>query len=242
MTRKTCFFATLTWFAFSIIPADTLAEDKSKGMAKIPAGEFVMGSEIETDEKPPHKVHVDAFMMDTHEVTQAEYEKVMGNNPSKFKGPDRPVEMVTWKQAKEYCGKLGKDLPTEAEWEWAARGGTNTKFPWGDEVGKNNANCKDCGSQWDWKETSPVGSFKPNGYGLFDMIGNVREWVLDVYAPYTAEPQTNPKGPGKGKHRGLRGGSWYHLPKYSRVTSRFDGFISFRHNYDGFRCVKRADM
>ena len=140
---------------------------------------------------------INAFCMDQYEVTQKEYEQVMGkrNNFSDFKGYNRPVEMLVWDEANKYCGRVGKRLPTEWEWEKAAKAGTATNYYWGNDVGHNNANCNGCGSRWDNKETAPVGSFKPNPWGLYDMLGNVDEWTVDWYST--------------GKwFKVLRGGSW----------------------------------
>jgi len=125
-------------------------------MVLIPAGEFMAG-----DPGSLKDMVINAFYMGKYEVTQREYEQVMGKNPSYFKGSDRPVESVTWYEADEYCKRVGKRLPTEWEWEKAAKGGTTTKYYRGNEVGKNNANCDVCGSRWNNKETAPVGSFKP---------------------------------------------------------------------------------
>ena len=176
------------------------------GMVLIPAGKFVYG------EPRSQKTKVlKSYYMDANEVTQKDYEQVMGKNPSKFKGENLPVEKVTWQEAKEYCRLKGKRLPTSMEWEKAARAGTTSKYYWGNTLGKNKANCNDCGSQWDGLKTAPVRSFPPNALGLFDMAGNVWEWV----------DQTHNK-----KLKVLRGGSW--MDDSSFIPSAAPYFVSPR--------------
>jgi formylglycine-generating enzyme required for sulfatase activity len=126
--------------------------------------------------------------MGKYEVTQAQWATGMGINPSRFKGDDRPVENVSWDDIQEFLKRLNADnsgkpyrLPTEAEWEYAAPAGPTTPYWWGKEIGQGNANCEGCGSRWDNKETAPVGSFKPNPFGLYDTAGNVWEWVQDCW-------------------------------------------------------------
>ena len=149
---------------------------QSEAMILIPAGEFEMGSKAAEDETI-HTVHLPAFTIDTFEVTQEQFEAVMGNNPSDFHGKILPVEQVTWYEARDYCKKTGKRLPTEAEWEKAARGGTDTRYYWGDAIDGDYA--------WYWdnskRHTHPIGTRKPNAFGLHDMSGNVWEWVADYY-------------------------------------------------------------
>ena len=140
-----------------------------------------------SDDERQHTVSVGEFWLGETEVTQAQWQAVMGSNPSKFRGNDLPVESVSWKDVQEFIRKLnarsGKRfrLPTEAEWEYAARAGTQTAYYWGEGFGRNNANCWGCGSRWDKRQTAPVGSFKPNAFGLFDMLGNVWEWTCSKY-------------------------------------------------------------
>jgi formylglycine-generating enzyme required for sulfatase activity/curli biogenesis system outer membrane secretion channel CsgG len=219
-------------------------------MIYIPAGYFIMGSpegEGESDEHPQHKVWVDAFLIDRYEVTNAKYEKFMkatGHraptfwNDDRFNKPDQPVVGVSWYDAEAYAKWAGKRLPTEAEWEKAARGGlVGKRYPWGDNISPDNANYDRTGGRDIW--TSPVGSFPPNGYGLYDMAGNAWEWVADWYDKnyYRSSPERNPKGPNISSWRVLRGGSWNDNPDHLRCADRnyhyepTDSFYSI-----GFRC------
>ena len=204
-------------------------------MVTIPAGFFEMGSRHGRDEeKPVHKVWIDSFLIDRHEVTQAEYEKIgkieAFPNPSHFEGSDLPVDQVTWPQAARFCNARsrleglkpcyneetatcdfaanGYRLPTEAEWEYACRAGTTTDYSFGDEarhLGDFAWFADNSG-----KKTHPVGRKKPNPWGLFDMHGNVAEWCQDIYAAsyYTSSPEKAPRGPDEGSEFVLRGGSW----------------------------------
>ena len=207
------------------------------GGVLIPAGEFQMGSKESPDETP-HTVFVSAFIMERYEVTQQQFEKVMADNPSDFSGANLPVERVTWYEARDYCKQIGKRLPTEAEWEKAARGGTATKFYWGDAMDDRHA--------WYWdnaaKTTHAVGQKKPNAFGLYDMAGNVWEWVADYYgdAYYATSRKHDPKGPFVGKYRSMRGGSWKDFDNFLRASRRNYDLPSGRFNYIGFRCAKSA--
>jgi formylglycine-generating enzyme required for sulfatase activity len=212
-------------------------ESGREGMVLIPTGTFVMGSnDGESDEKPAHQVTVSGFYMDKTEVTQEQYERVMGNNPGTFKGcPTCPAEMVSWNDAKAYCEKVGKRLPTEAEWEYAARAGSTTKYSWGDSMNGDyawyydNANSK----------THPVGQKRPNAGGMYDMIGNVWEWCADWYDEkyFLSSPASNPQGPATGSCRVLRGGSWYGSDVIMRSANRLKGVPDNRLNRYGFRCA-----
>jgi formylglycine-generating enzyme required for sulfatase activity len=197
-----------------------------KNMVKIPGGEYMAGSAKYTRESPVHAILVDDFCMDKYEVTQAEFESVMGSNPSRFKGPNRPVEKVTWFEAKEYCEKVGKRLSTEAEWEKAARGKSTEGSYWYRE----NSELK----------THPVGQKNANGYGLHDMLGNVWEWTADWYGKdyYKNASRRNPKGPSKGTSRVLRGGSWADRAEFVRPAYRYGIMPSGRLLSVGFRCVQ----
>ncbi|MEE9239613.1 MAG: SUMF1/EgtB/PvdO family nonheme iron enzyme, partial [bacterium] len=188
------------------------------GMVLVPAGEFQAGSGDYNDERPVHTVYLDEFYIDVHEVVQKDFEKVMGSRPSDFKDPNRPVERVTWYEARDYCKKTGKRLPTEAEWEKAARAGSDSKYYWGEAM--------DDAYAWHWdnsdRKTHAPGLKKPNAYGLYDMAGNVWEWVSDWYGEdyYQNTPKENPQGPWVVKYRALKGGSWMDLEEDLRTWRR----------------------
>jgi formylglycine-generating enzyme required for sulfatase activity len=246
-----------------------------KNMVFIPGGEFKMGvdhykaiaecnktSHIPcqqswyTEEGPEHQVKINPFYMDKYEVSQKEYENKMGENPSEFKSPRKPVENVSWKDANIFCGRLGKRLPTEAEWEKAARGKRNSFYPWGNEFKKGMANfCdKNCEESWrktnyndGFRNTAPVGSFPPNDYGLHNMAGNVWEWTEDLMDVdyYKKSSNDNPlskkcknKDTTKECRRVFRGGSWKGEPHEIRSTIRNSRVPERKMNYIGFRCAK----
>jgi sulfatase modifying factor 1 len=194
----------------------------NEGMALIASGKFVYGEPGSQETKT-----LRAFYMDVQEVTQKDYEQVMGKNPSRFKGENRPVEKVSWQEAKEYCKSTGKRLPTGKEWEKAARAGASSKYYWGDALVKNNANCNDCGGQWGGLETAPVRSFPPNAWGLYDMAGNVWEWVDESHNKI---------------FKVLRGGSW--VDDASFISSAASYFILPENkSHDiGFRCAKESSQ
>jgi formylglycine-generating enzyme required for sulfatase activity len=226
-------------------------ENIAAGMVKIPGGEFQMGcspgdGQCYDDEKPPHRVRIKPFRMGKYEVTQAQWQAVMGENPSRFQGDDRPVEQVSWDDIQAFlrrlnAGNSGKPyrLPSEAEWEYAARAGTTTPYWWGKDLGKGNANCRECGSQWSGKETAPVGSFKPNPFGLYDTAGNVWEWVQDRWHnDYTGAPTDGSAWEsGNDARRGLRGGSWGTSAGDLRGSNR-DGFGPADRNLYGVRLAQ----
>ncbi|MDA3886651.1 MAG: SUMF1/EgtB/PvdO family nonheme iron enzyme [Candidatus Delongbacteria bacterium] len=187
-------------------------------------------------------VTVSDFYIGKTEVTQAQYQAVMGKNPSSFKGDKNPVESVTWNDAVEFCKKLSEmegvtyRLPTEAEWEFSARGGNQSQgyeYSGSNSVGEvaeyegNNG-----------KSTKPVAGKNPNELGIFDMSGNVWEWCSDWYASYPSGSQTNPTGASSGSDRVLRGGSWFGNAGYCRVAYRSDGSPSSGGGGDGFRVVR----
>jgi formylglycine-generating enzyme required for sulfatase activity len=194
----------------------------------IPAGEFIMGAP-EFEERdigslytaaPDHRVRItQSFYLGVHEVTQEQYETVMGHNPSRFKGQEHPVEQVSWQEAVEFCEKLSSlpceraaaktyRLPTEAEWEYACRAGTRTHFHFGD----NDSSL----AHYAWYRansdlsTHPVGKRLPNNWGLYDMQGNVAEWCGDWYGWYTSDEVTDPQGLIMASFRVFRGGTWTH--------------------------------
>jgi len=229
------------WFILCLLWAPPGAGEVPQappGMALIPAGPFVMGSAASPDETP-HTVTLPAFYIDKTEVTQGAYRAGMGNNPSDFKGAEHPVEQVTWYEARDYCKKLGKRLPTEAEWEKAARGGTATTYYWGNEI--------DGAYAWYWdnsnRRTHPVGEKQPNPFGLHDVLGNVWEWVADYYADdyFPDSPEENPPGPFSGKYRVIRGGSWRDFSEFLRVSRRNYDLPAGRFNHIGFRCLKPVE-
>ncbi len=206
----------------------------------IPGGSFMMGA-AEPGERP-HMVTLDGFWMSRYEVTQAQYEAVVGNNPSHFKGADRPVEQVSWNDATAFCNRLGERgkvavrLPTEAEWEYACRAGTSTCYYWGDKIDGDY-----CWYGGNCNETHPVGGKKPNAWGLYDMSGNVSEWCHDWYDKdyYRSSPAVNPQGPGSGEYKMLRSGSWVTFGSGYRFRSAdrdWDG-PSWERSYSGFRVV-----
>jgi len=228
-----------------------LTLDLGKGITMklvlIRPGKFVMGSPDSEqgrkgNEGPQHEVTISKpFYIGVTEVTQAQYEAVMGTNPSRFKGPTNPVESIPWNEAVEFCRKLSEKtgkavrLPTEAEWEYACRAGTKTRYSFGDSdsvlgdyawYGSNSGGM-----------THPVGQKKPNPWGLYDMQGNVWEWCADWDGPYSSGSSTDPQGAGSGDSRVLRGGSWgngqtEHFRCASRSTSPLTGFDG-----GGFRCA-----
>ena len=224
-------------------------------LAFVPAGEFLMGSpdsdnDAHKNEKPQHRVRITRpFYLGVHPVTQEEYERVMGNNPSQFKGdPQRPVESVSWNDAMEFCRQLsekeGKEyrLPIEAEWEYACRAGSRTEWCFGDSESQL------AGYAWYFDNsdhtTHPVGQKKPNGWGLYDMHGNVWEWCSDWYVRdyYENSSANDPQGPSSGSHRVIRGGSWNTVACYSRSANRFDYSPGNRSGILGFRvCLAWTD-
>ncbi|MCY2928851.1 MAG: formylglycine-generating enzyme family protein [Planctomycetota bacterium] len=211
-----------------------------------PAGTFMMGSpESEkdrlADEGPQHEVIISkAFYMGACEVTQEQYQAVMGKNPSRFKGAKNPVEQILWDDAVEFCkalsAKTGKTvrLPTEAQWEYACRAGSKTRFGYGDEdaaLGENAWYRRNSGGT-----THPVGQKKPNAWGLYDMHGNVWEWCSDWYADsYANAGNRDPQGVDSGANRVLRGGSWFNDPRICRSADRRRLSPGIRCDHFGFR-------
>ena len=253
-------------------PVEVVTQSKVE-MVYLPGGEFVMGSDQgNADEAPAHKVKVSAFLMDKYEVTHELLAKAQMPNPSHWQdNPKKPVERVRWRDAKQYCNERsileklhpcynektpdldcdytanGYRLPTEAEWEFACRAGTDGAYDFGppDKL-RQFAWFADHGDE----KTHLAGQKKPNRWGLFDMYGNVSEWCEDVYSPdyYKASPPMDPPGPpspGKDVKRVMRGGSWKASLDMCRATFRQgqrtgDTDACFYTDYCGFRCARRA--
>ena len=211
-------------------------------MIPVKGGTFQMGAtkeqtgEARKDEKPVHTVTLDNFQIGETEVSQALWREVMGSNPSTYKGNDLPVTNITWEDCQEFIKKLnertGKQfrLPTEAEWEFAARGGTASKgymFSGSDEVRSVAWHNRDSNRD---RHNGPyaIKSKDPNELGIYDMSGNVNEWCQDWFGDYTANPQTNPQGPATGKEHVYRGGSWWYYGMSCRVSRRNSGVKDVR--------------
>jgi formylglycine-generating enzyme required for sulfatase activity len=223
-------------------------------MVSLPAGQFLMGSpDSDSDardwEKPQHPVKVNSFAIGKYPVTQAQYEAVMGTNPSKFQNnPQNPVERVSWNNAQAFCQKLsqitGKTyrLPTEAEWEYACRAGTTTRYYFGDDANRLGDYAWYRGNSQD--KTHPVGQKKPNAWGLYDMSGNVWEWCEDNWHDnYIGAPTDGSawliNNDNRSHLKCLRGGSWFSNPSYCRSASRYWFIPGIDDFYYGFRvaCV-----
>ena len=255
------------------MPHTPSAGDAPDGMVLIPAGEFEMGSETgQANERPVHTVYLDAFYMDIYEVTNAQYKAFIDENPEWQKEniasafhdgvylrlwngnaypegkADHPVIYVSWYAAMAYAHWAGKRLPTEAEWEKAARGGLAGKaYPWGDTFDETRANYGRY-----FNDPIAVGQYPPNGYGLYDMAGNISEWCLDEYDPdfYAISSRENPVSGGtrealihnfrnvEKKERVLRGGCWSDNGLVLRVAYRDWGPQHYTSVFRGFRCAK----
>jgi len=261
------------WGGQSIKGADTAqppsvqpSAGATPGLAQIHAGRFIMGEKTEVDAKP-HEVEVSSFLMDKNLVTQEQYQKVMGDNPSRWKGGKNPVEQVRWSDAVKFCNKRseleglqpcydlktwrcnfeanGYRLPTEAEWEFACRAGATTTFFFGDNLSKL--------SEYAWFDKNsgghprPVGQKQPNAWGLYDICGNLWEWCNDFYTVdyYAKSPHKDPRGPADGQTKVVRGGAWRSNAANCRAGYRYNenpGYADVCFGYDiyGFRCVRKA--
>jgi formylglycine-generating enzyme required for sulfatase activity len=240
-------------------------------MVAIPGGEFQMGSDDPDEpDQPLHKVRLSGFWIDKYPVTQEQYEKLMGKNPSHWQGAANPVDQIRWRDAAAFCNARsraeglraaydpktwecdfaadGYRLPTEAEYEYALRAGTTTLYYFGDSPG-------DLGRYAWFKENSPRGSHPvgrqpPNAWGLHDMIGNVWEWCNDYYREeyYREGPEQDPRGPARGENRVVRGGCWNSKPEHCSSAYRFYEMPAYTdicfaediHGQIGFRCVRRG--
>ncbi len=252
-----------TW-SMSAAQLDRLRKSKSfmstppaeTPMVEIPAGEFMMGSDgtqALEDERPSHRVWLDAFSIDLHEVTTAQYAAFLAAD--KRAAPwqwetvdlvqhgDRPVIGVDWRDAEAFCTWKGKRLPTEAEWEKAARGPDARLYPWGNQAPTGDLANFALGARFSYNQVLfPVRSHEAgkSPYGLYHMAGNAYEWVQDWYGTnyYDSSPDRNPPGPSQGQFKVLRGGSWSDLPKYLLTYGRFRLSPETKNSYTGFRCAK----
>ena len=224
----------------------------------IPAGKFMMGrpngEDGGSDEQPQHKVRITRpFYIGKYELTQEQWERVMGNNPSNFKGAKNPVETVSWDDCQQFIGKLNRmglrpggasategtfSLPTESEWEYACRAGSTTKYCFGD--GESDLGDYAWYSSNSSGKTRPVGEKKPNAFGLYDMHGNVWEWCVDWYGEYKAGAQDDPTGAATGQFRVVRGGSWFYSPGTLRSAIRSSYTPGYRRYVIGVRVVLSA--
>ena len=221
----------------------------------------MMGSPASEDgrdnDETQHRVTLTkGFWLGKYEVTQLQWQSVMGDNPSRFKSNDRPVERVSWEDCQQFIQKVnasakqqlggGARLPTEAEWEYACRAGTTTAYYWGNALNGDKANCDGnypCGTtaKGQFKgETTSVGSYGANPWGFFDMHGNVYEWCQDWYGSYNADA-TDPQGPASGGYRVLRGGGWRDDARYCRSASRARRNPGYRDGNFGFRLCCSAE-
>ncbi|MDR1166909.1 MAG: formylglycine-generating enzyme family protein [Deltaproteobacteria bacterium] len=252
MANKIFTFVTVFCFVATLAAVAAASDEKVNSVGArfvlIPAGTFMMGLDRDArgvlgDEVPRHRVTVSkAFYLGKYEVTQAEWRKVMGENPSSFKGDANPVETVSWEDAQAFIEKLNQmegtaryRLPTEAEWEYAARAGSELPFISGDDE-------TDLG-RFAWHEDNafysshPVGEKEPNAWGLHDMIGNVWEWAFDWHGRdyYAQSPETDPQGPPEGERRICRGCAWLSGVLACRFTDRLANEPDVRGDFLGFR-------
>ena len=243
------FFAIVLLWVGSIHPGAIYADEE---MILVPGGEFVMGSDELLNADPPHTVYVDSFYIDKFEVTVGQYRRFTQATKGKLPPApgwgwkdNRPVVNVTWEEAGRFCAWADKRLPTEAEWEKAARGNDERSFPWGEEekkIGPETKIANVLGDEDGYAATAPVGSFLlgASPYGLMDMGGNVWEWCADWYGSqyYAQSPERNPKGPTDGERRLLRGGAWNNSMYVLQAANRESGSPDMRDNSVGFRCVR----
>lgn len=234
-----------------------IRETHEPAMVMIPQGWFWMGSDAgQENERPVHRVWVDAFELAQRQVTNADYSRYVAAtgsaeplflNDQNFSNPEQPVVAVAWFDAVNYCRWLSNEtgkcyrLPYEAEWERAARGGAEGKvYSWGDEPPQE---LPDYHSRWK-KGPEPVGQYAPNAYGLYDIGDNVHEWCGDWYAAdfYSCSPERNPQGPAEGSRRASRGGSWRHQIKVARCAARSSIPPEFKYADYGFRVAREVSV
>lgn len=242
--------------------SSTLKDRDMVEMLKIPAGEFFMGSKQEEgrpDEKPQRKIYLDTYEIDSHEVSNKRYLNFIHKTgrkepPNPYSegvlSKEReihnlPVVQVTWYDAVDYCRWVGKRLPSEAQWEKAARGDKGFIFPWGSKV----SSLKSVNFQKNWKGVQTLWPVTANietdsPYGLKGMAGNVREWVQDWYSQnyYKTSPSTNPQGPEGGILKVIKGGSWHSFKADVRSASRGKGGFALKTDGIGFRCARKIDI
>ena len=249
----------------AVVAPSSAPPQPNAALMKIPAGKFVMGDSSEVDASP-HEVSVSAFLLDKNLVTQEQFQKLMQDNPSRWKGPNNPVEQVRWSDAVRFCNKRseseglqscydlstwkcnfdanGYRLPTEAEYEYACRSGTTTPYICGQSAAKLG--------EFAWFDKNsgghprPVGRKQPNAWGLYDMTGNLWEWCNDFYQVdyYASCPKQDPRGPETGKTKVVRGGCWRATADNCRSGYRYNenpGYADVCFGYDiyGFRCAKK---
>jgi len=235
----------------------TLVGDDGREMVLIPEGPFTMGSaEGDPDEAPEHQVYLKSYYIDKKEVTQADYDRflrmtkrhkpgfpVFEDDQSKILKPELPAIGVSWSDAEAYCKWAGKRLPTEAEWEKAGRGESKRRYAWGDEFvpGYANVDGKEDGFQY----LAPPGALEAgrSPYGVYDMTGNVAEWVADSYDEhyYTVSPYRDPPGPEESNLKVIRGGSWRETPHNARLSKRFAAKMWRTDSTIGIRCARDVD-
>ena len=232
--------------------------DACPEMVVVPAGTFRMGDLTgggDVDEAPVREVSIPRpFTIARYETTFAQWDACaaagacrQGVSDIGFGRGERPVMLVAWEDAQAFAGWLSEmtgkrfRLPSEAEWEYAARAGSETRYPWGDDVGRGNANCDECGSRWDDEHTAPVGSLPANAFGIHDMVGNLYEWVQDCgqYSYEGAPSDGSAIEPGvECRLRMMRGGSWLSLPRASRPANRVRNPVGFHDINVGFRVAR----
>lgn len=245
--------------SFLCYPPALIAENNSLDMSLIPAGEFTMGSAVgvgRPDEHPQHQVYLDSFWMDLYEVTLGDFEKYLAANPrqhptilgwydrkAQLEMVRRPIIGLTWERCRNYCAWQGKRLPTEAEWERAAAGTEQRTYPWGEALPEflraNYGRCCFIDRGLALHEVGSLTSGKTPD-GLFDMAGNIAEWVFDWYDPhyYNVSPFKNPQGPPTGKYHTVRGGAWNSRSDYMRNARRYGDNDSKDFYGIGCRCAK----
>ncbi len=240
--------------------AEYITEDLGNGvkleMVYVPAGTFMMGSQQQNSEQPIHQVNLAAFYIGKYTITQEQYQAIVGKNPSTFKGSNHPVECVSWNDAMEFCERLSQrtdqkyTLPSESQWEYACRGGTNTPFYFGDTITpdlvnhKNDYSYRKVFKGMNRERTTAVGNFPPNTFGLYDMHGNVWEWCLDTWHQNYQGAPTDGSGwmeTTNNNYHLLRGGSWGSNPDYCRSAYRVKRSAMIRYYSIGFRVCLAGD-